>query len=52
MKPLSITAALGLSLLGASFAEASCEKVRMAEPGWTDLALTSGVASVLLKGLG
>ncbi|MBY6067970.1 choline ABC transporter substrate-binding protein [Leisingera aquaemixtae] len=52
MKAFSISAALGISLLGAGLAEASCEKVRMAEPGWTDLALTSGVASVLLKGLG
>ena len=31
---------------------ATCAKVRMAEPGWNDLAFTTGVASVLLKGLG
>ncbi len=31
---------------------ASCAKVHMAEPGWNDLAFTTGVASVLLKGLG
>ena len=31
---------------------ASCKTVRMAEPGWNDLAFTTGVASVLLKGLG
>ncbi|MTI08740.1 choline ABC transporter substrate-binding protein [Curvivirga aplysinae] len=30
----------------------SCDLVRMAEPGWTDLALTTGTASVILKGLG
>src|SRR3569623_677713 len=31
---------------------ASCKTVRLAEPGWNDLAFTPGVASVLLKGLG
>nr|WP_152618482.1 choline ABC transporter substrate-binding protein [Leisingera sp. ANG-Vp] len=31
---------------------AGCETVRLAEPGWTDLALTTGVASVVLEGLG
>lgn len=31
---------------------ARCTKVHMAEPGWNDLAFTTGVASVLLKGLG
>lgn len=30
----------------------SCRKVRMAEPGWNDLAFTTGVAMVLLEGLG
>jgi glycine betaine/proline transport system substrate-binding protein len=30
----------------------SCLKVRMAEPGWNDLAFTTGVAMVLLEGLG
>ncbi len=33
-------------------AAAGCETVRMAEPGWTDLALTTGVASTVLEGLG
>jgi glycine betaine/proline transport system substrate-binding protein len=31
---------------------ASCKTVRMAEPGWNDLAFTTGVASVILQGLG
>jgi glycine betaine/proline transport system substrate-binding protein len=31
---------------------ASCKAVRMAEPGWNDLAFTTGVASVILQGLG
>lgn len=30
----------------------SCATVRMAEPGWTDLALTTGIASFLLDSLG
>lgn len=30
----------------------SCGMVRMAEPGWNDLAFTTGVAGVLLQGMG
>ncbi len=30
----------------------SCAKVRLAEPGWNDLALTTGAASVVLDALG
>lgn len=52
MKSLMCSTAIGVALLWAGVAQASCEKVRMAEPGWTDLALTTGVASVLLEGLG
>ncbi|SFE98519.1 glycine betaine/proline transport system substrate-binding protein [Sulfitobacter brevis] len=39
-------------VLCAHQATANCDTVRMAEPGWTDLALTTGVASVVLEGLG
>ncbi|UWQ04821.1 choline ABC transporter substrate-binding protein [Aliiroseovarius crassostreae] len=52
MKLLIGSSAIALALSGAGMAQASCEKVRMAEPGWTDLALTTGVATVLLEGLG
>lgn len=39
--------------LGAAAAEPeSCATVRMAEPGWSDLAFTTGTASVLLEALG
>lgn len=31
---------------------ASCRTVRLAEPGWNDLAFTTGVGMTLLKGLG
>jgi glycine betaine/proline transport system substrate-binding protein len=45
-----------LMFVAASAAQAaepqSCRQVRMAEPGWNDLAFTTGVASVLLEGLG
>ncbi len=45
--------ALLLSLGTAQAAEpASCATVRMAEPGWSDLAFTTGTASVILKALG
>lgn len=47
-------AALLLMVAGAARAAEpeSCKQVRMAEPGWNDLAFTTGVASVLLEGLG
>ena len=55
-KRLGVAAASLLMVLGASQAQAaepqSCRQVRMAEPGWNDLAFTTGVASVLLQGLG
>ena len=31
---------------------ADCSTVRLAEPGWTDLALTTAVTQVLLEGMG
>jgi len=55
-KRLGVAAASLLMVLAASQAQAaepqSCRQVRMAEPGWNDLAFTTGVASVLLQGLG
>lgn len=44
--------ATAVLVLCAQQAAASCETVRMAEPGWSDLALTTGVASTVLEGLG
>jgi len=32
--------------------DASCEKVRFADVGWSDIAATTGMASVVLEGLG
>ncbi|WP_127115566.1 choline ABC transporter substrate-binding protein [Shimia sediminis] len=45
------TATAALTLF-AQHAAANCDTVRMAEPGWSDLALTTGVASTILEGLG
>jgi len=46
-------AALLLSAQAAWSAEAeACKTVRMAEPGWNDLAFTTGVANVLFDALG
>jgi glycine betaine/proline transport system substrate-binding protein len=45
--------ALAVSVSSAAAAEPeSCRKVRLAEPGWNDLAFTTGVGAVLLDGLG
>ena len=47
--------ALGALLAVAGAANAaeqeSCRKVRLAEPGWNDLAFTTGVAQALLLGI-
>lgn len=51
-----VLAGLALSLLAfapAGAAEAErCAKVRLSDPGWTDIAAANGVASVVLQGLG
>lgn len=48
------TASLVLCLASATYAAEpeSCATVRLAEPGWNDLALTTGAASVVLQALG
>ncbi|MFT0533347.1 choline ABC transporter substrate-binding protein [Castellaniella hirudinis] len=48
-------AALALALAGATAVAAepaSCQKVQLGDVGWTDVAATTGVASLLLDGLG
>ena len=47
---LSTTCALLFS--AALPAQADCNLVRLAEPGWTDLALTSAITQVLIEGMG
>ena len=49
---LLTAAAFAVSMTGIGAANANCDIVRMAEPGWTDLALTTGITSVVLEGLG
>ena len=63
MKPRTSLSASGLfvtsAILAACMASGalsaepeSCAKVRMAEPGWNDLAFTTGTAAVVLDALG
>ncbi|HVZ01048.1 MAG TPA: choline ABC transporter substrate-binding protein [Dongiaceae bacterium] len=56
MKRFNILVLAGAMALAAAPAlaadPAACKAVRMAEPGWNDLTFTTGVASVLLDGLG
>lgn len=49
---LALTAFTALN--GAAFAAdpASCETIRLSDPGWTDITSTNAIASVLLEGLG
>ncbi|MET1079529.1 MAG: choline ABC transporter substrate-binding protein [Pseudomonas sp.] len=42
---------LALSVLPAQ-AESSCSTVKMADPGWSDIAVTNGVTAFLLEGMG
>lgn len=52
-KAATVAAATWILAGSAAAAEPdSCGEVRMAEPGWSDLAFTTGVASVLLQALG
>ena len=49
---LLATAALVAPLAARAADPASCTTVRMADPGWSDITSTNGVAGVVLKGLG
>jgi len=56
MKPLKTVIAASLLAMSASFQavaeDASCASVSLADPGWSDIAVTNGIASLLLDGLG
>lgn len=56
MKPLKTVIAASLLAMSASFQavaeDASCATVSLADPGWSDIAVTNGIASLLLDGLG
>ena len=54
MIKLSTTLAVGFMALGSvsAYAEQSCSTVKMADPGWSDIAATNAIAGVLLDGMG
>ncbi|MCQ3032095.1 choline ABC transporter substrate-binding protein [Pseudomonas syringae] len=55
MKALSKTLVIGVMALGSlavQAAEQSCSTVRMADPGWSDIAATNAIAGFLLDGMG
>jgi len=55
MKTLSATLVIGvmaLSSLAVQADEQSCSTVKMADPGWSDIAATNAITSFLLDGMG
>ncbi|VVP78369.1 hypothetical protein PS938_00430 [Pseudomonas fluorescens] len=54
MQRLSTVLTVGLLTLGSAsaFAEQSCETVKMADPGWSDIAATNAITGFLLDGMG
>jgi glycine betaine/proline transport system substrate-binding protein len=54
MQKLSTVLTVGLLALGSTsaYAEQSCETVKMADPGWSDIAATNAITGILLDGMG
>ncbi|MDT6920121.1 choline ABC transporter substrate-binding protein [Pseudomonas atacamensis] len=54
MRKLSTAVTVGLIALSSAsaFAEQSCETVKMADPGWSDIAATNAITGFLLDGMG
>ena len=54
MQRLSTVVTSGLLMLGSvsAWAEQRCDTVKMADPGWSDIAATNAITSVLLEGMG
>jgi len=53
MKRVGVVAALAALIAQSALADdASCKTVRFADVGWSDIAATTGMASVVLEGLG
>ncbi|VVO78069.1 hypothetical protein PS862_01678 [Pseudomonas fluorescens] len=54
MQRLSTVLTAGLLALGSAsaFAEQSCDTVKMADPGWSDIAATNAITGFLLDGMG
>ncbi|MDF2795053.1 MAG: glycine/betaine transporter substrate-binding protein, partial [Pseudomonas orientalis] len=49
-----LTVVLGILALSSAnaFADPSCEMVKMADPGWSDIAATNAITGFLLTGMG
>lgn len=54
MQRLSTVLTVGLLVLGSAsaYADQSCETVKMADPGWSDIAATNAITGFLLDGMG
>lgn len=54
MQRLSTVLTIGLLALGSAsaYADQSCETVKMADPGWSDIAATNAITGFLLDGMG
>jgi glycine betaine/proline transport system substrate-binding protein len=54
MRKLSTVVTVGLLALSSAsaFAEQSCDTVKMADPGWSDIAATNAITGFLLDGMG
>ncbi|UUT12808.1 choline ABC transporter substrate-binding protein [Pseudomonas zeae] len=54
MRKLSTVVTIGLLALSSAsaFAEQSCDTVKMADPGWSDIAATNAITGFLLDGMG
>jgi glycine betaine/proline transport system substrate-binding protein len=54
MQRLSTVLTVGLLALGSAsaYADQSCETVKMADPGWSDIAATNAITGFLLDGMG
>ncbi|PQP03677.1 choline ABC transporter substrate-binding protein [Pseudomonas frederiksbergensis] len=54
MQKLSTVLTVGFLALGSTsaYAEQSCETVKMADPGWSDIAATNAITGFLLDGMG
>ncbi|MGE8190213.1 choline ABC transporter substrate-binding protein [Pseudomonas sp. NPDC086278] len=54
MQKLSTALTIGLLALGSAsaYAEQSCDTVKMADPGWSDIAATNAITGFLLDGMG
>ncbi|MGV8888924.1 MAG: choline ABC transporter substrate-binding protein [Pseudomonas sp.] len=54
MRRLSTAVTVGLLVLGSAsaYADQSCETVKMADPGWSDIAATNAITGFLLDGMG